>query len=176
LLVTEAHVLYWGHVTWVQFYTETATEMAKAQFMEGSPLRTLCLLLAGQPADVFLGTALPGAMQTMDATKISNLTQMQVGVGAMLEEWQENLAIMAANRTAGDERVILHLGDCLWRARGEVNAAHICYLVADAALESYSQSARLCLIGADHCKNPRTYVTADAIQASLSDDLGSHNL
>jgi hypothetical protein len=142
--------------------------------------------------------------------------QMQVGVGAMLEEWQENLAIMAANRTAGDERVILHLGDCLWRARGEVgyrilsifahyhamlscfllfiwrlwekvltnvclcawqvNAAHICYLVADAALESYSQSARLCLIGADHCKNPRTYVTADAIQASLSDDLGSHNL
>ncbi len=46
--------------------------------------------------------------------------QMQVGVGAMLEEWQENLAIMAANRTAGDERVILHLGDCLWRARGEV--------------------------------------------------------
>jgi hypothetical protein len=160
----------------VQFYTETATEMAKAQFMEGSPLRTLCLLLAGQPADVFLGTALPGAMQTMDATKISNLTQMQVGVGAMLEEWQENLAIMAANRTAGDERVILHLGDCLWRACGEVNAAHICYLVADAALESYSQSARLCLIGADHCKNPRTYVTADAIQASLSDDLGLHNL
>jgi hypothetical protein len=38
----------------------------------------------------------------------------------MLEEWQENLAIMAANHTAGDDRVILHLGDCLWRARGEV--------------------------------------------------------
>jgi hypothetical protein len=49
----------------------------------------------------------------------------------------------------------------------QVNAAHICYLVADATLESYSQSARLCLIGADHCKNPRTYVAVDAIQASL---------
>jgi hypothetical protein len=97
----------------------------------------------------------------------TSVETLQVGVGAMLEEWQENLAIMAANHTAGDDRVILHLGDCLWRARGEVNAAHICYLVADATLESYSQSARLCLIGADHCKNPRTYVAVDAIQASL---------
>ncbi|CAM6048637.1 unnamed protein product [Sphagnum compactum] len=146
-----------------KFYTETATEMAKAQFVEGSPLRTLCLLLAGQPADVFSGTSLRGAKHTMDTTGSSN-NLSQVGVGAMLEEWQENLAIMAANHTAGDDRVILHLGDCLWRARGEVNAAHICYLVADANLESYSQSARLCLIGADHCKNPRTYVAVDAIQ------------
>ncbi|CAK9226939.1 unnamed protein product [Sphagnum troendelagicum] len=153
-----------------KFYTETATEMAKAQFVEGSPLRTLCLLLAGQPADVFSGTSLPGAKHTMDTTGSSN-NLSQVGVGAMLEEWQENLAIMAANHTAGDDRVILHLGDCLWRARGEVNAAHICYLVADATLESYSQSARLCLIGADHCKNPRTYVAVDAIQASLRTEI-----
>jgi hypothetical protein len=70
------------------------------------------------------------------------------------------------------EKVLTNVRLCAW----QVNAAHICYLVADAALESYSQSARLCLIGADHCKNPRTYVTADAIQASLSDDLGSPNL
>jgi hypothetical protein len=55
----------------------------------------------------------------------------------------------------------------------QVNAAHICYLVADATLESYSQSARLCLIGADHCKNPRTYVAVDAIQASLVMTLAS---
>jgi hypothetical protein len=62
------------------------------------------------------------------------------------------------------------LSVCLHR---QVNAAHICYLVADATLESYSQSARLCLIGADHCKNPRTYVAVDAIQASLVMTLAS---
>lgn len=45
---------------------------------------------------------------------------LQDVVGAMLDEWQENLAIMAANRTVGDERVILHLGDRLWGVRGEV--------------------------------------------------------
>ncbi len=76
------HCHYWSlnHMSWcigktqlgVQFYTETATEMAKAQFVEGSPLRTLCLLLAGQPADVFSGTSLPGAKHTMDTTGSSN--------------------------------------------------------------------------------------------------------
>lgn len=60
--------------------------------------------------------------------------------------------------------VILHLGDCLWRERGEIAAAHICYLVAEANLEPYSNSARLCLIGADHMKCPRTYASPEAIQ------------
>lgn len=49
----------------------------------------------------------------------------------------------------------------------QVAAAHLCYLVADANLASYSGNARLCLIGGDHCKNPRTFVTAEAIQASI---------
>ena len=49
----------------------------------------------------------------------------------------------------------------------QVAAAHLCYLVADANLEAYSGNARLCLIGADHVKNPRTFVTAEAIQVSI---------
>ncbi|EFJ23587.1 hypothetical protein SELMODRAFT_415403 [Selaginella moellendorffii] len=85
-------------------------------------------------------------------------------VEGMLEEWQENLAIMAANRTNGDERVIMHLGDCLWRHRDEICGAHICYLVANASFEPFSPSARLCLIGAAHCKYPRTYASPEAIQ------------
>ena len=42
--------------------------------------------------------------------------------------------------------------------------AHICYLVAEANFEAYSDSARLCLIGADHLKYPRTYASPEAIQ------------
>lgn len=45
---------------------------------------------------------------------------LQDGHEAMLDDWQENLAIMAANRTQGDERVMLYLGDRLWSVRGEV--------------------------------------------------------
>lgn len=35
--------------------------MAHRQFISGSPLRTLCLLIAGQPADVFSDSSLSGS-------------------------------------------------------------------------------------------------------------------
>lgn len=38
----------------------------------------------------------------------------------MLHEWEENLAIITANRTKDDELVIIHLGDSLWKEMGEV--------------------------------------------------------
>ena len=37
----------------LQFYADTVRQMALRQIVAGSPLRTLCLLIAGQPADVF---------------------------------------------------------------------------------------------------------------------------
>lgn len=37
----------------MQFYGDTVKQMALKQFIAGSPLRTLCLLIAGQAADVF---------------------------------------------------------------------------------------------------------------------------
>ncbi|EFJ23596.1 hypothetical protein SELMODRAFT_415420 [Selaginella moellendorffii] len=117
-----------------------------------STLRTLTLLYAGQHAGVFVGntnssnvTALQP--QPVPASAVDGATQD--AVEGMLEEWQENLAIMAANRINGDERVIMHLGDCLWRHRDE---------------PIFAISARLCLIGADHCKYPRTYASPEAIQ------------
>ena len=110
----------------------------------------------------------------------------------MLDDWEENLAVITANRTKDDELVIIHLGDCLWKERSEVQlsifqlfslmtfvlfhfashlrlfslitAAHICYLVDEANFESYSDSARLYLIGANHWKCPRTYASPEAIQ------------
>lgn len=36
-----------------QFYVDTVRKMALRQLVAGSPLRTLCLLIAGQPADAF---------------------------------------------------------------------------------------------------------------------------
>uniref|UniRef100_I1PHD8 Protein transport protein sec16 n=1 Tax=Oryza glaberrima TaxID=4538 RepID=I1PHD8_ORYGL len=36
-----------------EFYVDTVKKMAYHHFVSGSPLRTLCLLIAGQPADVF---------------------------------------------------------------------------------------------------------------------------
>nr|KYP67164.1 Protein transport protein Sec16B [Cajanus cajan] len=144
-----------------QFYVDTVKQMALRQLVAGSPLRTLCLLIAGKPAEVFsIDTSFsgnPGA---------SNMAQQssQVGSNGMLDDWEENLAVITANRTKGDELVIMHLGDCLWKERSQITAAHICYLVAEANFELYSNSARLCLLGADHWKCPRTYASPEAIQ------------
>ncbi|XP_057977476.1 protein transport protein SEC16B homolog [Malania oleifera] len=145
-----------------QFYVDSVKQMALRQLLAGSPLRTLCLLIAGQPADVFLtdttaNNGFPGEV---------NMPQQsgQLGANVMLDDWEENLAVITANRTKDDELVIIHLGDCLWKERSEITAAHICYLVAEANFELYSDSARLCLIGADHWKSPRTFASPEAIQ------------
>lgn len=144
-----------------KFYVDTIKVMAHRQFVSGSPLRTLCLLIAGQPADVFSADA-PIYPSPSGGVNLSQPAQFLAN--GMLNDWEENLAIIATNRTKDDELVIIHLGDCLWKERGEVAAAHICYLVAEANFESYSDSARLCLIGGDHWKFPRTYASPEAIQ------------
>ncbi|KAJ7944743.1 Protein transport protein sec16 [Quillaja saponaria] len=143
-----------------KFYVDTVKQMALRQLVAGSPLRTLCLLIAGQPAEVFsvdTSSWIPGAVNVFQQPA-------QFGPNSMLDGWEENLAVITANRTKDDELVIIHLGDCLWKERSEITAAHICYLVAEANFESYSDSARLCLIGADHWKFPRTYASPEAIQ------------
>ncbi|KAK4761593.1 hypothetical protein SAY87_029477 [Trapa incisa] len=145
-----------------QYYIDTVKQMALHQLVPGSPLRTLCLLIAGQPAEVF-------SAETTTAASVVHALNMnqqppQSGGNRMLERWEENLAIITANRTKDDELVIMHLGDCLWKDQSENMAAHLCYLVAEANFESYSDSARLCLVGADHWKCPRTYASPEAIQ------------
>ncbi|KAF8676706.1 hypothetical protein HU200_046820 [Digitaria exilis] len=143
-----------------QFYVDTVKKMAHSHFVSGSPLRTLCLLIAGQPADVFnvennVNSDYGTSHQPMEIQPVPN---------GMLDDWEENLAIITANRTKGDDLVITHLGDCLWKEKIEVAAAHSCYLVAELNIDSYSESARLCLIGADHLKCPRTFASPEAIQ------------
>ncbi|GLJ49692.1 hypothetical protein SUGI_1054510 [Cryptomeria japonica] len=168
LLAQQGHL--WGPalvLAWQlgqQFYVDTVKLMAQQQFVPGTPLRTLCLILAGQPAEVFSTSSSASFSNSHSSNAIGLQQSDQDCMSGMLNDWQENLAIIVANRTQGDERVIVHLGDCLWKERGEVAAAHTCYLVAEANFEYFSDSARLCLVGADHWKFPRTYASPEAIQ------------
>ncbi|EFJ05138.1 hypothetical protein SELMODRAFT_431832 [Selaginella moellendorffii] len=120
------------------------------------------LLMARQLGEKYTDTIVEMAQRNTNSSNVTALQPQPVPASAvdgatqdavegMLEEWQENLAIMAVNRTNGDERVIMHLGDCLWRHRDEICGAHICYRVANASFEPFSTSAGLCLIAADHC-------------------------
>ncbi|KAK4786778.1 hypothetical protein SAY86_010611 [Trapa natans] len=145
-----------------QYYVDTVKQMALRQLVPGSPLRTLCLLIAGKPAEVF--SAEPTPVTTVPHASYVIQQPAQFGANCMLEDWEENLAVITANRTKDDELVLMHLGDCLWKERNENVAAHLCYLVAEVNFESYSDSARVCLVGADHWKCPRTYASPEAIQ------------
>lgn len=58
--------------------------------------------------------------------------------------------------------------DLMLKVIEQITAAHICYLVAEANFDSFSDSARLCLIGADHWRCPRTYASPEAIQVQCS--------
>ncbi|XP_024985176.1 protein transport protein SEC16B homolog isoform X2 [Cynara cardunculus var. scolymus] len=147
-----------------QFYVDTVKKMALHQLVPGSPLRTLCLLIAGQPADVFAPDATTDGSIHGAVNMSEKPAQAQLSVNGMLDDWEDNLAVVTANRTKDDELVLIHLGDCLWKERSNIIAAHICYLVAEANFEPYSDSARLCLIGADHWNHPRTYACPEAIQ------------
>nr|GEY08039.1 protein transport protein SEC16B homolog isoform X1 [Tanacetum cinerariifolium] len=147
-----------------QFYVDTVKQMAIRQLVPGSPMRTLCLLIAGQPADVFAADATADGGISGVVNMYQQPTQTQPNGNGMLDDWEGNLAVITANRTKDDELVLIHLGDCLWKERSNIIAAHICYLVAEANFESYSDSARLCLIGTDHWKHPRTYASPEAIQ------------
>jgi hypothetical protein len=86
------------------------------------------------------------------------------GGGGMLAEWRENVAILAANRTKGDEALLFKLGDRLWAERGDAAAAQLVYLVAGLPVQAYSPGARLCLVGADHKRTRRTYATPAAVR------------
>lgn len=58
--------------------------------------------------------------ETASASLMILYCALQSGANCMLEEWEENLAVITANRTKDDELVIIHLGDCLWKEHGEV--------------------------------------------------------
>jgi COPII coat assembly protein SEC16 len=45
----------------------------------------------------------------------------------MLDDWEDNLAIITANRTEGFVLVITHLGDCLWKEKNEVCIISYCF-------------------------------------------------
>ncbi|KAL6071021.1 COPII coat assembly protein SEC16 [Balamuthia mandrillaris] len=113
---------------------------------EGSPLRALYLLYSRQPAELF--------------RKNQNSND-----SALLDSWRENLAMIIANRTAGDIRVIGQLGDTLWQNRRRAAAAHFCYLLAEHPFGQFENpNARLILLGADHKTQRNYFINAESMQ------------
>ena len=160
------------------FERDVAARAARATTPAGSPLRTLALVLAGAARDLLSGHENHETGEGADDAR------------ALLPRWREHLAVLAANAALAPEdsrRVMAALGDALLAASRDfadpggiptepsdaqsANAlanAHAAFALAGVAPSPFHPAARLCLLGADHARAPRTYHSDPrAIQATL---------
>ena len=101
-------------------FTETAAAMAEGTTTAGSPLHTLALLMSGKSDAVHAGHAEPAGASESEQSSSPFAQAVQSMSAALLSRWRGNLAVMGANRVAGDETAIVKLGDRLWKERSQV--------------------------------------------------------
>ncbi|XP_011879945.1 PREDICTED: uncharacterized protein LOC105568691 isoform X2 [Vollenhovia emeryi] len=82
------------------------------------------------------------------------------------DDWRPHLAMIISNTSANPEvnrRSITTLGDTLF-ARGDIHAAHFCYILAQIDFGAYgSNGIKLVLIGANHNKSYSEFFTMEAV-------------
>ncbi|XP_076386617.1 endoplasmic reticulum export factor secretory 16 isoform X3 [Megachile rotundata] len=82
------------------------------------------------------------------------------------DDWRPHLAMIISNTSANPEinrRSITTLGDTL-SARGDIHAAHFCYILAQVDFGAYEASnVKLVLIGANHHKPYNSFLSTEAV-------------
>ena len=127
----------------MEMYQTVMGEFARKSFRAGTPLRTLYMLFAGQ------------GKRVLDSDSLE----------ALLDAWQANLSVVLNNRTPGDSEVVVEIGEGLWRLRKDVEAAHVCMMLAgEEPQPTNAPTCRMTLIGADHRAHPTSFCSAAAIQ------------
>jgi len=166
----------WGHALLLASmidkptYTKVVTQFASNAFCHGSPLKTLYMMFADRGDLLFQ----PESQQLTDqfgnrfaSGSHQQQQQHQQEVDKLCKNWQENLAVIVANRTLSSGEVIEKLGDALWREHGMVQSAHFCYLVGEFCTNFSNINNRVVLIGADHRKRgagTKPFATVSSIQ------------
>ena len=161
------------------FQRDVAARAARASTAEGSPMRTLALVLAGAASDLLQADD-PGAVPVSSAERSNEKKAFKRDdARGLLPRWREHLTILAANASLAPEesrRVMAALGDALLASSREsfhetkdsgLFNAHAAFALAGIAPQPFHPAARLCLLGADHARAPRTYHSDPrAIQAT----------
>ena len=139
-------ILLAGHLGG-KHYQDTIAQMSMSVCRAGSPLHTLEVLMAGFPQEL-----------------IASRDGGQSRICELLPRWREHMAILCSNPTNGSEIVLKALGDELCMAQNDISAAHVAYALSHEKPSAYSYNSRMCLVNADHRKQPRTYATPTAIK------------
>ncbi|KAK7082621.1 hypothetical protein SK128_025546 [Halocaridina rubra] len=145
------HEGLWGHALALSFKMDSTTHTrVLAAFSNSIPRNDILLTLFQQ---------LSG--KKPEVTK--SYTPQQWG------SWRHHLAMMVSNPTGQSQRdkaSIISLGETL-AARGQLHAAHFCYLVAEADWGCFSnKQSKLVLIGSSHHLPFQSFATNEAIQCT----------
>ncbi|KAM0752348.1 hypothetical protein T439DRAFT_324423 [Meredithblackwellia eburnea MCA 4105] len=106
--------------------------------------------LAPPPAQLqHLGVGLPAIIPRSPTPIISEPNNINLSPD-ILVKWQETVALIIANRSAGDSAALTALGDTL-KVNGWLDAAHVCYLLSPTTslLGGVGSSARYSLVGGE---------------------------
>ena len=137
--------------------TGTAAAMVQQCIAQGAPLQTLLLLLGGasveQPLAAAAAAAIEAAAPASEAPPAAAWQQQpgmfnpaasaagpRPGSSSDPTAWRRQLAVMAANRTPGDEGAMLSLGSQLL-AVGQLLPAHTAFVLAGALLQPWDLAA-----------------------------------
>eukprot|EP00124_Ichthyophonus_hoferi_P001710 Ihof_evm4s97 gene=Ihof_evmTU4s97 len=82
-----------------------------------------------------------------------------------VQQWQETVAMMYSNWSRGSKDIIGSMADALM-VKGQVDAAHICYLLSGETLQPLDADPKMVLLGGDHARNPRAFLSPLSLQLS----------
>jgi hypothetical protein len=160
----------------------TAAAMTQQSLAEAAPLHTLLLLLGGASPDRPLALAAAAAAEGQSAGAVpAAADQPEQGGGWMpavfrpgsqaaasggaSAGWRQHLAVMAANRTPGDEAAMLLLGSKLLGV-GQVLPAHVCFVLAGASVQPWDLAAATSAAAAPAAGSRRGDHTAAVLSAT----------
>ncbi|KAI3429223.1 hypothetical protein D9Q98_005322, partial [Chlorella vulgaris] len=160
----------------------TAAAMTQQSLAEAAPLHTLLLLLGGASPDRPLALAAAAAAEGQSAGSVpAAADQPEQGGGWMpavfrpgsqaaasggaSAGWRQHLAVMAANRTPGDEAAMLLLGSKLLGV-GQVLPAHVCFVLAGASVQPWDLAAATSAAAAPAAGSRRGDHTAAVLSAT----------
>ncbi|EGC34575.1 hypothetical protein DICPUDRAFT_98175 [Dictyostelium purpureum] len=152
-----SHALILAHQLGGEAYNRTLSTFAQASLPTGTPLKTLYSLYSGTTRDLFVD---------IHNSNQSQLPEQKQNSFAFLDSWKENIATLLFNGKANGCKVIGEIGDCIWQSQKRIEAAHICYLLADYQFGPLNNpSCRIVLLGGDH-KIAKHFITTESLQRS----------
>lgn len=136
-------------------YGRVVRAFLDGHYATGDPCRALFLALAEQQEK-----------SVQEPQRLLQPGGHDVPSSRILSAWVSHAQVLLANPSGDTPTILTELGDRLWNERGDVIAAHVCYLLAGLGVEAPAPTARMALLGADH-RTPaasRFYVSAAAVQ------------